>query len=169
MRTTNTTIPYQHLYNQNIYIVRMKHAEIISSQKAPQRIPSNTPLACPCPRAKQSIIQNAQIRTQNNPRSQTARWVSRGPHVGPSGDAPGYVSPVARSYFLQTEAGFGPRIARLPCFFSLSSTSLPAASFAFASQDLPPVVSFPRPSPAPDFRRRLALSLSAKTHSHTLL
>lgn len=51
----------------------MKHAEIISSQKAPQTIPSNTPLACPCPQAKQSIIQkcsNTHTKQSQEPDSQ---------------------------------------------------------------------------------------------------
>lgn len=90
-----------------------------------------------------------------------ARWVSWGPHVGPSGDGPGYVSPMARSYFCKRDWANN---SASPLFL------LPRRLRPFRPRPSPPKIS-PRclHPPAPDCRRRLALAPSAKTHSHTAL
>lgn len=145
-------------YQKNLINKLKKHTgKSFLANTDTERIPSNTPLAC-TPRKLKSNTHTKQTQEPGG---------SRGPHVGPSGDAPRYVSPMARSYFCKPKPDLGELIARLRCPF------LPVV-YVPSGRVLPLPRSPPaRLSPSPGhlrhriFRRRIVLAPSAKTHSHT--
>jgi hypothetical protein len=95
-------------YQKNLINKLKKHTgKSFLANTDTERIPSNTPLAC-TPRKLKSNTHTKQTQEPGG---------SRGPHVGPSGDAPRYVSPMARSYFCKPKPDLGELIARLRCPF----------------------------------------------------